>query len=416
MLKEMKGPSIDWNNYLKDYEIFAYFTNLETPLGLVNKMLLNNRLELNGRDKNEVTDNLQHWLDNTNFNKDLQPVYEDKVTDFYHLLRGNVLKTIELNPNFEIKDLNLPNTYFIDNDTKGLYNKLKSLLKSKARLRETDLKLGVIDKEKYDKDNEIDYVILKYAETRLNNYKEFEKSLKNENKIVLLEKGRTDLLRKTKTQSKARWDKRMNYKNFTIKNVDITDLLDKDKVVVTFDVGDYTDTVAFTNILLNLREIVKNDPRHIVKFDWVIKACQKALDQSDIYLHCTCADWKYRYAYVGTKNNYKYGKKELRPADIRNPRDDIGAFCKHLAAILSNKNWVNKVATRVTDWLNMQTIEEVRDALNYQEAEFPADIARKLGKAGQQGYKNKKAQREREIQNNSNNDEELELKDSKTEV
>ena len=416
MLKEMKGPSIDWNNYLKDYEIFAYFTNLETPLGLVNKMLLNNRLELNGRDKNEVTDNLQHWLDNTNFNKDLQPVYEDKVTDFYHLLRGNVLKTIELNPNFEIKDLNLPNTYFIDKDTKGLYNKLKSLLKSKARLRETDLKLGVIDKEKYDKDNEIDYVILKYAETRLNNYKEFEKSLKNENKIVLLEKGRTDLLRKTKTQSKARWDKRMNYKNFTIKNVDITDLLDKDKVVVTFDVGDYTDTVAFTNILLNLREIVKNDPRHIVKFDWVIKACQKALDQSDIYLHCTCADWKYRYAYVGTKNNYKYGKKELRPADIRNPRDDIGAFCKHLAAILSNKNWVNKVATRVTDWLNMQTIEEVRDALNYQEAEFPADIARKLGKAGQQGYKDKKAQREREIQNNSNNDEELELKDSKTEV
>ena len=64
----------------------------------------------------------------------------------------------------------------------------------------------------------------------------------------------------------------------------------------------------------------------------------------------------------------------------------------------------------------MQTIEEVRDALNYQEAEFPADIARKLGKAGQQGYKDKKAQKEREIQNNSNNDEELELKDSKTEV
>lgn len=827
MLKEMKGPSIDWNNYLKDYEIFAYFTNLETPLGLVNKMLLNNRLELNGRDKNEVIDNLQYWLDNTKFDKNLQPVYEDKVTDFYHLLRGNVLKTIELNPNFEIKDLNLPNTYFIDNDTKGLYNKLKSLLKSKARLRETDLKLGVIDKEKYDKDNEIDYVILKYAETRLNNYKEFEKSLKNESKEILLEKGRTDLLRKTKTQSKARWDKRMNYKNFTIKNVDITDLLDKDKVVVIFEVGDYTDTIAFSNILLNLREIVKNDPRHIVKFDWVIKACQKALDQADIYVHCTClapdtqikllngktvtikemeqmyknnqemwvysvddngdfkpgkvnkvwmtrkvnelieveldngekikttdnhlymlrngsyvradelhegmslmplyllnnlnyangyeqvklnsykdktkyssvykivaesyfndsdyqeakdrskedcivihhkdfnksnnypsnfklmgkvehllyhgeimrekwknkdfrkmqskkakermiklnnnptdkmiksrqenvkylreywkilgnqeklnninskaqkelwanytdeekenrlknhgmhkqenrnkvsvsnkkvwdsytkeekikrkqkmiknlngedglkvvkikmkktldkmindnveltlenylkykdkftskpekcfndfndmlnyfgiktnynhkvksikriklekpievydisvekynnfmvnagvilhncADFKYRFAYVGTKNNYKYGKKEMRPADVRNPNDDIGAFCKHLTAILSNKNWVNKVATRVTDWLNMQTIEEVRDALNYQEAEFPADIARKLGKAGQQGYKNKKAQREREIQNNSNNDEELELKDSKTEV
>lgn len=420
MLKEMKGPSIDWNNYLRDYEIFGYFVHLEIPSGLINRMLEDGRIELNGRTEKELIDNLQFWLDNTKFDKDLQPIYEDKTTDFYHLLRGHVLKTIELNPNFEIKDLNLPNTYFIDNDTKGLYNKLKSLLKSKARLRETDLKLGVIDKDKYDKDNDIDYVILKYVETRLNNYKEFEKSLKNESKEILLEKGRTDLLRKTKTQSKARWDKRMNYKNFSVKNVDITDLLDKDKVVVTFDVGDYTDTIAFTNILLNLREIVKNDPRHIIKFDWVIKACQKALDQSDIYLHCTCADWKYRYAYVGTKNNYKYGKKELRPADIRNPRDDIGAFCKHLAAILSNKNWVNKVATRVTDWLNMQTIEEVRDALNYQEAEFPADIARKLGKAGQQGYKDKKAQREKEKNNttntNNNDTEELELKDDKKEV
>lgn len=420
MLKEMKGPSIDWNNYLRDYEIFGYFVHLEIPSGLINRMLEDGRIELNGRTEKELIDNLQFWLDNTKFDKDLQPIYEDKTTDFYHLLRGHVLKTIELNPNFEIKDLNLPNTYFIDNDTKGLYNKLKSLLKSKARLRETDLKLGVIDKDKYDKDNDIDYVILKYVETRLNNYKEFEKSLKNESKEILLEKGRTDLLRKTKTQSKARWDKRMNYKNFSVKNVDITDLLDKDKVVVTFDVGDYTDTIAFTNILLNLREIVKNDPRHIIKFDWVIKACQKALDQSDIYLHCTCADFKYRFAYVGTKNNYKYGKKELRPADIRNPRDDIGAFCKHLAAILSNKNWVNKVATRVTDWLNMQTIEEVRDALNYQEAEFPADIARKLGKAGQQGYKDKKAQREKEKNNttntNNNDTEELELKDDKKEV
>lgn len=288
MLKEMKGPSIDWNNYLRDYEIFGYFVHLEIPSGLINRMLEDGRIELNGRTEKELIDNLQFWLDNTKFDKDLQPIYEDKTTDFYHLLRGHVLKTIELNPNFEIKDLNLPNTYFIDNDTKGLYNKLKSLLKSKARLRETDLKLGVIDKDKYDKDNDIDYVILKYVETRLNNYKEFEKSLKNESKEILLEKGRTDLLRKTKTQSKARWDKRMNYKNFSVKNVDITDLLDKDKVVVTFDVGDYTDTIAFTNILLNLREIVKNDPRHIIKFDWVIKACQKALDQSDIYLHCTC--------------------------------------------------------------------------------------------------------------------------------
>ena len=77
---------------------------------------------------------------------------------------------------------------------------------------------------------------------------------------------------------------------------------------------------------------------------------------------------------------------------------------------------ISKFPLVLRDGNSARTIEEVRDALNYQEAEFPADIARKLGKAGQQGYKDKKSQREREIQNNSNNDEELELKDSKTEV
>lgn len=416
LVSEMKGPSIDWNNYLYDYEIFGYFVHLELPSGLVHRMLEEGRIELNGRTEKELVDNLQFWLDNTKFDKDMQPIYENKVTDFYHKLRGMVLKTIEVNPGWNIKDLNLENTYFIDNDTKSLYNNLKKELEHRAKLRETDLKLGVIDQEKYDKDSAIDYVILKYVETRLNNYKEFEKSLKHESLELLLEKGRTDLLRKTQSQSKARWKKRMNYKGFSIKNVDIQDLIDKDRVTVTFEVGDYNDTIAFTNILLNLRELVKKDPKHIIKFDWVIRACQKALDQSDIYVNCTCSDFKYRFAYVATKNTYKYGKKEMRPADVRNPNDNIGALCKHLTAILSNKNWVNKVATKVTDWLNMLDIEEVRDALNYQEAEFPTDIARKLGKAGQAKAKANKAQRQKEIQNNtSSNEEELELKDDKIE-
>lgn len=417
-LSEMKGPSIDWNNYLKDYEIIGYFFKLEIPEGLVNRMLNDGRLELNGRSKKEVIDNLQFWLDNTKFDNNVQPIYEDKTSDYYHRIRGHILKMAEINPGIPIEDLKMSNTYFDDKETFGLYKNLKKYLATRAKNRDFDLKLKVIDQDKYDKDTAIDKAVEYYVDKRIETYNKPLPEI-NESKEILLEKGRTDLLSKTKAQSKARWNKRLNYKNFTIKNVDIKDLLEKDRVVVTFDVADYTDTISFTHILLNLRELVKKDPKHIIKFDWVIKACQKALDQSDIMVNCSCADFKYRYSYVSTKNTYKYGKKEMRPADIRNPDDNIGSFCKHLTAILSNKNWVNKVATKVTDWLNMLDIQEVRDALNYQEAEFPADIARKLGKAGQAKAKANKAQRQKEIQANQNasnsDSEELEFKDDKIE-
>lgn len=410
--KEMKGPSIDWNNYLKDFEIFAYFCHLETSETLINRMINEDRIELNGRTKEEMIDNLKFWLENTKFNKDMQPIYEDKTTDYYHMIRGMVLKNSKLNPNINIEDIELSNTFLDEKESLNLYKNIKKHLINRAKYRDLDLKLNVIDQEKFNYETSIDKAIMNFINMRINT---LTKPLSDliESKIILLEKGRTDLLRKTKSQSKDRWKKRMNYKNFSIKNVDITDLLSKDKVTVTFEVADYKDIVSFTHILLNLRELVKKDPRHIVKFDWVIKACQMALDQSDIYVNCSCADFKYRYAYSATKNTYKYGKKELRPADIRNPDDDIGSFCKHLAAILSNKNWVNKVATKVTDWLNMLDIQEVRDALNYQEAEFPTEIARKLGKAGQAKAKANKEQRLKQKQ--QNDIEELELKDDKLE-
>lgn len=70
----------------------------------------------------------------------------------------------------------------------------------------------------------------------------------------------------------------------------------------------------------------------------------------------------------------------MRPADIRNPNDDKGSFCKHLLSVLSNKNWMTKIATTVNDWLQMKDVFEIRELLHYDEANMPADISRDLGK------------------------------------
>lgn len=298
----------------------------------------------------------------------------DKVDKYYYTIRNHIKKNLELNNGDYDR---LPNEYWDEKETPNLYKKLKKKIQSNIRLRDTDLKLGIINQEKYDLDNKIDSILLKYCNDRIESSKRLPQY---KEECLLHEKGRTDMLSKSRRESPGRWQRRQNYKNFRVVKTDIKDLDDKDMVVVTYEVGDYIANVAFKNILLNLREVVKKDPKHMVKFDWVIRACNRAIDQSDIYVSCQCADFKYRFRYVATKDTYVYGKKEMRSADIRNPNNDKGSCCKHLLSILSNKNWMTKVATTVNDWLQMKDVYEIRELLHYDEANMPTDISRELGK------------------------------------
>ena len=346
----VKGPIISWENYLTDSELLGLKLNLRTFEGIINTLLKQDRLDPGNKTFDDLVEELSVWWNNHSDDisikesKSSLPKVKKYYYDLYNYIKNNIDK---LGNDFS----GLNNEYWDEDESVGLYKDLKKLLQSNIRLRDMDYNLKVIDKDKYDLDNKIDSIMLDYVNKRL-------KSL-TESKEVLLEKGRNDILNKTRRESPGRWKRRQNYKDFRFIKADIKDLDDKDRVVVTFEVGDYTVIISFNNILLNLREVVKQDPKHMVKFDWVLRACNRAIDQSDIYVNCQCKDFKYRYAYVASKNSYKYGKKELRPADIRNPNDNIGGACKHILSVLSNKNWMTRVAT---------------------EANMPSDISRDLGK------------------------------------
>lgn len=367
----VKGPIISWENYLTDSELLGLKLNLRTFEGIINTLLKQDRLDLGNKTFDDLVEELSVWWNNHSDDVSIKesksslPKVKKYYYDLYNYIKNNIDK---LGNDFS----GLNNEYWDEDESVGLYKDLKKLLQSNIRLRDMDYNLKVIDKDKYDLDNKIDSIMLDYVNKRL-------KSL-TESKEVLLEKGRNDILNKTRRESPGRWKRRQNYKDFRFIKADIKDLDDKDRVVVTFEVGDYTVIISFNNILLNLREVVKQDPKHMVKFDWVLRACNRAIDQSDIYVNCQCKDFKYRYAYVASKNSYKYGKKELRPADIRNPNDNIGGACKHILSVLSNKNWMTRVATTVNDWLQMKDVYEIRDLLNYDEANMPSDISRDLGK------------------------------------
>lgn len=101
-------------------------------------------------------------------------------------------------------------------------------------------------------------------------------------------------------------------------------------------------------------------------YDIEVKDFHNFLVKGDVILH-NC-----RFAYQATRYKYIYGDPENRPANITNPNDDIGAVCKHLACILSNKKWLVKAASVVNDYIH-DNYESFLKAYNLDADEFRID-------------------------------------------
>lgn len=170
----------------------------------------------------------------------------------------------------------------------------------------------------------------------------------------LLEVSRKDLVTKSRVQDKKRFNKRLNYQVSNFRGVDLQKLFEDDYFVFNTPIKDYVCTIAFPGVFSSLKRVIRStagDPSKI-NLQMVIKALRIAFDDTDdVKVNCTCADWIYRFAYWATKNGYKYGEPETRPSDITNPDDALGATCKHLDLLLSNKRWLTKAASVVNAFI-----------------------------------------------------------------
>jgi hypothetical protein len=84
----------------------------------------------------------------------------------------------------------------------------------------------------------------------------------------------------------------------------------------------------------------------------ITRALVTAFNSDQVYIHCDCPDWKYRFAYWATKNDIDSVKGE-QPSNgkwIRNPSDTKGAGCKHSLLVLSNNTWLMKVASVIKNY------------------------------------------------------------------
>lgn len=205
------------------------------------------------------------------------------------------------------------------------------------------------------------------------------------NEKLLLEKSRQELINKSKSsddysannqaKGRNRWERRKHSQIAT--SVRDYNRIDMDAfwkgdilefgVKVHGETNDYVVMIIFENILDELQREVKANNNKL-EFKCVLRALLKSFNGDRVYVSCSCPDWKYRQAYWATKDGYSSGAPEVRPSDITNPRDSKGGGCKHVNLVISNADWMMKIASVINNYIKWckQNMER-----NYADYIFP---------------------------------------------
>lgn len=191
------------------------------------------------------------------------------------------------------------------------------------------------------------------------------------NKInILNEDSRSQLIQRSKKgdnyapdnreKGKNRYERRLHSKIShsvaTYNDIDMNKLFKENildvGVVVQGETNTYVVRMSFAGFLDYLHNQLKQNNK---QFDnrTVVRSLITAFNSDQVYIHCSCPDWTYRFAYWATKNDIDAIKGE-QPSNgkwIRNPKDTKGAGCKHTLLVLQNNSWLQKVAMVIINYV-----------------------------------------------------------------
>lgn len=206
----------------------------------------------------------------------------------------------------------------------------------------------------------------------------------------LLEKSRNELVSKSKKDPKGlqRYKRRLKSRVASsvreFNRIDMNQFFKEDILTVNIKVRGETDNynvgISFGGTLRYLKQYSKHRDNGVELRD-IIRALISAFNNNDVFVNCQCPDFKYRFGYWSTANDYKQGSPELRPSNITNPNDNIGSVCKHSLLVLSNTSWLIKVASVIKNYIeymekNMQSA--------YADIIYPAVYGKRYEKPVQQ--------------------------------
>lgn len=179
--------------------------------------------------------------------------------------------------------------------------------------------------------------------------------------IQLNEDSRTSLISKSKHSSKGMQRFKRRVKSRVANTVRQYNSIDMNKLfkqdILTVDVhvkgetDDYEVKISFGGFLDLLKDQLDRQDG-VLNLKAVTRALVNGFNQDDVYIHCSCPDWQYRYAYYATVNQLNSGTPENRPSNITNPNDKLGSGCKHVLLVLSNTSWILKVASTIYNYIN----------------------------------------------------------------
>lgn len=209
----------------------------------------------------------------------------------------------------------------------------------------------------------------------------------NKQNKILLEDRRSELLSQSKKGANYapynqfyganRYKRRLrskiapSIKHFN--NMDMDKFFKTDVLDVSVDINGETNIykvrMSFIGTLDELHDFIKKNNIEQVDRKMILKALMKAFNRDDVYINCTCPDFRYRFKYWATKKGLLIGDPENRPADITNPGDDKGPGCKHIILCLSDSSWLIKIASVIFNYINYM---ESHDERLYQKYIYPA--------------------------------------------
>ena len=207
--------------------------------------------------------------------------------------------------------------------------------------------------------------------------------------MILDEMTRKEIILRSKSQSPDRVLRSKEYSAKDFKNVNFKQLFEDDIFTWVARVGKHTVAISFYGPFEDLKEYVKSmrGPNRLKRISvrLVAAALSKSLDENDIYVTCSCKDFKFRMKYHATKAGINFGKPQLvKPKYKKTNKDNTkGLVCKHILAVLQGKRWVPSAAKA---WLSyMQSNPELSEAYLWD-----MDIKRE-----------KQAERQKDIKNNN---------------
>lgn len=187
------------------------------------------------------------------------------------------------------------------------------------------------------------------------------------NEQLLLELNRGQLINKSKasdnykdtSKGRNRWERRNKSKIATrvdqYNKIDMNSFFKNDELKVGINVhgetSDYIVAIRYNGVLKEIAEQIKRNNNKL-EFKCILIALQRVFNQGNVFVSCSCADWKYRQAYHATRGGYNSGTPEIRASDITNPRDSKGAGCKHVNLVLGNIDWIMKIASVINNYIH----------------------------------------------------------------